>query len=183
VSVNSTYGGAPGFNCNSAQLTTGANSPLNSAGQFPDKAQLFSYAQAGTALSNINNISYWSYRSSVPTPNPAVDLALNVKIIGGGATAFLVYEPYNQSGGSGAIVDNTWQNWDATATTPGDGVWWSSGIPSGPGSQGSPQPWSFFQTTYAGDTIDGYGFNLGSNNPNTDVAGDGLIFGATTTDF
>ena len=36
-----------------------------------------------------------------------------------------------QSGGQGAIVNNTWQHWNATDATPGNGVWWSSKIAVG----------------------------------------------------
>ncbi len=39
------------------------------------------------------------------------------------------------------------------------------------------------QALYPDATVLGYGFNLGSNNPNLIVAGDGLTFGGTTTDF
>jgi hypothetical protein len=180
VTVNTDLGAPAGFGCTSAKLTTGAanGSPLQ------DKAQLFSFAQAGTALADINNISYWTNRAS--SSGAAINLALNVSITGPGVPAnfaTLVYEPYNQSASQNAIVDNMWQNWNATATTPGDGVWWTKAIPSGPGSQGQPIPWASFQALYPSATIIGYGFNLGSNNPNTVVAGDGLIFGTTTTNF
>jgi hypothetical protein len=161
-----------------------------------DKAQLFSYAQAGTALSTINNVGYWAYRASVSL-SPAANLALNVELHGTagftpgvtpGCTTTpcfttLVYEPYLQSGGQAAMTDDAWQHWDATDTTPGNGRWWSTKIPSGPGSAGSPQPFSFFKGLYSDATIGGYGFNIGSNNPNMVVAGDGLTFGTTTTDF
>ena len=93
-----------------------------------------------------------------------------------------MYEPYNQIGGP-STADNVWQHWDATSTATNQGLWWSNSIPLGAGSQGSPQPWAYFQSLYSGDQINGYGFNLGSNNPNMDVVGDALTFGGTTTDF
>ena len=181
VDVNTDLAAPPGFGCKSAKLTTGAatGSPLQ------DKAQLFNFsvANTGTLLASINTISYWANRSS---GGPAATVALNVQITGTGVPtgfATLVCEPYNQSGGQGAIVNGTWQYWNATATTPGDGLWWSNKIPSGPGSQGSPMTWAAFQTAYPLAEIGGYGLNLGSNNPFIVAAADGLQFGATTTDF
>jgi hypothetical protein len=189
VTVNSTYSGPPGFGCNSAELTTGSV-----LGQ--DKAQLFSYADYGMALSSISNVSYWAYRSSL-SGTPAANLALNIAIQGTagfipgttvGCTATpcfttLVYEPYLQSGGQGAIVNDTWQHWNATDATAGNGMWWSSKIASGPGSQSQPETYSYFQSLYSDSVIQAYGFNVGSYNPNMVVAADGLTFGSTTTDF
>jgi hypothetical protein len=39
------------------------------------------------------------------------------------------------------------------------------------------------QALYPGAQIGGSGFNLGSNNPDQVVAGDGLQFGGTLTNF
>ena len=193
VTVNADLGAPAGLGCNSAKLTTGANVQIS--GTYQDKAQLFSYAQFGTAFASIANVSYWSYRSSASL-GTAANASLNIELYGTagygtctvpagapGCYANLVYEPYNQSGGTSAIVNDTWQHWDATATTAGDGVWWTKQITSGPGSQSSPQPWAFFQARYTDATLGGYGFNLGSNNPNMVVGADGLTLGATTTDF
>jgi hypothetical protein len=183
VSVDSVLGVPPGFGCRSAHLTTGASTASPSA----DKAQLISFTLAGTPLSTITTVSYWSYRSSASIGGPAVALALNVSITGStvpGGFATLVYEPYQQSAGMSAIVENTWQQWNATAITPGDGVWWTNKIANpNPGSQASPQSWAAFQALYSDAKVHGYGFNIGSSNPNMIVGGDGLVFGATTTDF
>jgi len=117
-----------GFGCTSAHFSTGdaTGTPLQ------DKAQLINFTQTGTALSAIHTISYWAYRSSASTGGTAPHLALNVSITGSTVLptgfATLVYEPYNQSGGEAAIVNDTWQHWDATATTLGDGAWWTSKI-------------------------------------------------------
>jgi hypothetical protein len=189
VTVNSTYGAPTGFGCNSAELTTGSV-----LGQ--DKAQLYSYADYGTAFASINNVSYWAYRSSL-SGTPAANLALNVQLVGNagytpgvttdctGLPCFttLVYEPYLQSGGQGAITNDVWQHWNATDNTLNNGMWWSSKIASGPGSQGQPETWTWFQNLYSDSSIRAYGFNVGSYNPNMVVAADGLTFGSTTTDF
>lgn len=180
VSMTTEFG-TPGAGgpCNAVKLTTGeaTGTPLQ------DKAQLFSFAQAGTALSSITNVSYWGYRSSSspaivadPTgPHPAT-ISLNVQISGTsvpGNFATLVYEPYNQTGGQDAILNDTWQVWDASG-----GVWWST-----KNGQGNLLTWSEVQALYPNAAVIGYGFNLGSNNPNLIVAGDGLTFGPTFTDF
>jgi len=171
------------FGCTSARLVTGAST----ASPSQDKAQLISYALAGTALSTIDTISYWAYRDAASTGGPAVDLALNVSITGTsvpGSYASLTYEPYVQSTGNAGIVVGTWQQWNATATTNGDGRWWTSKIANPePGSQASPIPWAAFQAKYPDAKVVGYGFNVGSFNPGMTLAGDGLVFGTTTTDF
>lgn len=187
VVVDASLGTPPGFGCRAAVLTTGASTPSPSA----DKAQLITFALAGTPLASIATVSYWALRSSASTGGPAIDLSLNVTITGAsvpGNFATLVYEPYHQSGGQGAIQLDAWQHWDATATTPGDGRWWTTKIPNGPspgtpGSQSNPQPWAAFQTLYPDALVHGYGFDVGSVNPNMIVGGDGLVFGTTTTDF
>jgi hypothetical protein len=187
VVIDGSLGAPPGLGCTSAKLSTGASTPSPSA----DKAQLISFEQAGVALSSITSINYWAFRSSSSTGGPAIHLALNVSVTGStvpGGFAILVYEPYHQSGGTAAIQLDTWQPWDATATTPGDGRWWTSKIPNGgnpamPGSQDNPQPWAAFQAAYSDAKVLGYGFNIGSVNPNMVVAGDGLMLGTTTTDF
>jgi hypothetical protein len=188
VTVDGSYGAPAGFGCYSALMTTGASTPTPSQ----DKAQLFSYAKFGTPFASIHNVGYWSDR--VATSGPAVDIALNVELYGiAGFTGTctmatpcfttLVYEPYQQSAGQGAIVDGQWQHWDATDATPGNGVWWSTHIGSGQGSQAQPMPWSWFQGHYSDAVVGAYGFNIGSVNPNMVVAGDGLTFGSTTTNF
>lgn len=183
VAVDATLAPPPGFGCRSVRLTTGATTGSPAI----DKAQLISFAKSGVALSTINTINYWAYRSSVSTGGPAIDLAINVSVTGStvpSGIATLVYEPYQQSGGNAGIVVDTWQHWDATATTIGDGLWWTSKIANpAPGSQANPQPWVTFQTLWSDAKVHGYGFNVGSYNPNMVIAGDGLVFGTTSTDF
>jgi len=194
VTVNATLGAPVGFGCNSAVMMTGATlSPPNASGQ--DKAQLFSFAKFGNTFASAGPVSYWAKRSSLSL-SAAANMSLNLQLFGTagfapgctvtpglGCFATLVYEPYNQSGGQAAITNDVWQFWNATDTTPGNGVWWSSKITSGAGSQGLPQPFSFFQSLYSDATLGGYGFNVGSFNPDMVVAADGLTLGGTTTDF
>lgn len=85
--------------------------------------------------------------------------------------------------GPDTIALDTWPQWNATDTSSGNGLWWTNKIPSGPGSQAQPIPWASFQALYPTAVVGGYGINIGSNNPNTTVAGDGVVFGAATADF
>jgi hypothetical protein len=177
VEVSAALPAPPGYGCNSVHLTTGAT-----LGQ--DKAQLFSYDKVGQPLASITNVSYMSYKKS-PSPGPAT-VAINIQVSGSTVTtgfSTLVYEPYLQSTGNAGVLLDTWQTWNATATTPGDGLWWSSKITSGPGSMSDPKPWSYWQATYSDATLGGYGFNVGSYNPNQDLGADALTVNATTTDF
>jgi hypothetical protein len=181
VTVDAVLGAPSAFGCTAAHFVTGdmTSSPSQ------DKAQLNSFALTGTPLSTITTVSYWAYRSSLSTGGAPIDLSLNVAITGPAMPyTTLVYEPYNQSGGTAAIMNDVWQAWNATATTTGDGVWWTNKIANpNPGSQANPQPWAAFQALYPNALVFSYGFNIGSNNPDMIVGGDGLVFGATTTDF
>ncbi|HEY4060022.1 MAG TPA: hypothetical protein VGM39_25580 [Kofleriaceae bacterium] len=183
VAIDDTIEPPSAFGCTSARFVTGATT----ASPSQDKAQLISYAKAGVALSTITNIKYWAYRDHTSTGGPAVALALNVFITGAsvpGNYASLTYEPYQQAAGQAAIVDDTWQQWNATSTTVGEGTWWTTKIANpAPGSQALPIAWADFQAKYPDAKVLGYGFNLGSFNPNMIVAGDGLEFGTTITDF
>lgn len=187
VVINNDLGAPALFGCKSAKFTTGATAPVFPQVGSQDKAQLFSFQLAGgasplTALSSINNISYWAKRSSLSTGGAAINLSLNVQVTGnsvpGNHFTTLVYEPYLQSGGQAAITNDVWQKWNATAATAGDGRWWSTKV-----GQGTMYSWADVQALYPDGEIQGYGFNLGSGNPDTVVAGDGLTFGATTTNF
>jgi hypothetical protein len=184
VTVDNTYPGPTGFGCNSALFSTGSV-----AGQ--DKAQLYSFADYGQAFSGINNVSYYTYKVA---GDPAPDVAVNIQLDGTAGFTLgcastpcfttLVYEPYLQSGGQGAITNDTWQNWNATDATSGNGMWWSSKIPLGnTGAMDHPMPWSYFKGLYTDAVIWGYGLDVGSGNPSVLAAADGLKFGSTTTDF
>ncbi len=174
--INTDLGNAPGLTCKSVKLTTGAST----ASPSQDKAQLFTFDAAGTPLSSINTISYWAYRSSlspavIANPVTAATMAFNVQIYGAPSVTFatLVYEPYSQVGGAAAILNDTWQQWDATA-----GKWWST-----TNGQSNLLTWAQVQALYPGALVGGYGLNLGSVNPNLIVGGDGIVFGSTSTDF
>jgi len=184
VALTNEFGSPAGATCRAVKMTTGENTQVE--GVYQDKAQLFSFEEAGTPLGAIEEISYRSFRSSASTGGGAPAMALNIQITGTnvpGNFATLVYEPYNQSAGQEAIVDDEWQFWDATATTPGDGEWWSTRPVGGQATQSTEVNWDTIQGLYPGATILGYGFNLGSNNANQIVAGDDLRLGDVLTNF
>ncbi len=78
----------------------------------------------GTRLDAISELTYSTYRSSADAGNNLaialqLDLDFNLSDSNNGFQGRLVYEPYNTYGG--AVVQNTWQTWDALA-----GRWWVS---------------------------------------------------------
>ncbi|MCK4722538.1 MAG: hypothetical protein KAT75_04500, partial [Dehalococcoidia bacterium] len=95
-----------------------------------DKAQLFNYDHMGTALADIDSITYATYRNSSSTNPPAQYPAINIEVdyIGDGTSyTTLVWEPIYAYGQSNLAVD-TWQTWDtmAPSQTGFGGGWWST---------------------------------------------------------
>jgi hypothetical protein len=141
-----------------------------------DKVFLFNYDYAGTALADIDAISYATYRTSGSLQQ---DTALNIEVDYNGAAdggfTTLVFEPvYNTDQGS--VVSGQWQTWDAY--NGGQGRWWSTkGIPGV----------CAFDCFVAWDSIiannpdavigGGFGVNQGSGNPGLIAATDALTLG------
>ncbi|HEY0081925.1 MAG TPA: hypothetical protein VGB61_03990, partial [Pyrinomonadaceae bacterium] len=88
-----------------------------------EKVFIFNYEHEGTKLADLTKLSYVTYRSAgngnqLPALNSVIDF--NGPNVDGGFST-LVFEPvYNL--GQHAIVNNTWQSWDAL----GGGIWWST---------------------------------------------------------
>ena len=151
-----------------------------------DKATLFNFDHTGTQLSDIDAISYSTYRSAGDLQQVA---ALNIQVDVNGAApggfTTLVFEPvYNT--GQGAVEDDVWQNWDAF---DGDSaIWWSSNpIPGAPNRD----TFVTWDTIVAANPdaviIGGFGVNQGSGNPGLITAVDKLTLGygddSVTYDF
>lgn len=170
--VSGAYGGWPG-----ATAVVLSTPDVNDA-----KAQLLTTLGRGLALSAIDRISYATFRSSDSTGTPAATASLNIEIVGTDAAnpdgfTTLVFEPYQQVGA--AIVDDTWQTWDAAA-----GRWWSTQATSAqPVRQVDLLSWAEVQAAYPNARVVRYGFNLGSYNPGVVVAADSLQFGDRYYDF
>ena len=132
--------GTPPLSSGSARLmlTTAASSEI-----------LVLPGNLGLALSTITKLQYSSYRSSVDAGNNlALALQLNVDYDPAdtldGWQGRLNYEPYQASGVSGTVIQNTWQTWN-----PLLGKWWASGAPGNSACpQAAPCTWAQVLATY-----------------------------------
>lgn len=165
--------GAP-LGSGSLQLTTPTGA---------DKVFLFNYDHVGTALSDVGDISYSTYRAAGSAQQVA---ALNVEIdfngpeVDGGYST-LVFEPvYNTD--QGAVDNNVWQDWDAL--NGGTATWWSTKSIPGVCAFTCYVSWSDILAANPGATIlGGVGINQGSGNPGLTTNVDAFTFGNTTYDF
>ncbi|MDQ4120075.1 MAG: thrombospondin type 3 repeat-containing protein [Acidobacteriota bacterium] len=149
-----------------------------------EKVFLFNYDHVGKTLGVIDDISYWTYRSSGSAQQVA---ALNVQIDKNGGEllpgdfATLVFEPvYNTNQGS--VVSGQWQQWIAD----GSGVWWSTQPLNGQCAGATPacdQTWDYIVANNPTATILGVGINQGSGNPGLVTYTDAFTFDETTYDF
>ena len=184
---------ASGLEPGSLALTTNSSASA--------KAQLFTYGNGvrGTPLASVTSLSYWTYEHAglANTADPAYQLRVDTDgdLSTTADQTTLVYEPYwNDTEGpdpQGAIVADTWQQWDAT-----NGQWWSSkaincvGLTLPPGMGGGPGTWTTPQAVAVGcpgALVAAVGVNIGSGNPDYVVATDGVHFetltSSTTWDF
>jgi hypothetical protein len=164
----------PPLGTGSLQLTTVTGS---------EKVFLFNYDHVGTAIGDVDDISYSTYRESGSAQQVA---ALNLQVDYNGAAAggftTLVYEPvYNNA--AQPVVSGEWQNWDAD----GSGRWWST-QPINDQCAGASGPcfrtWDQIVASNPDAVITGgVGINQGSGNPGLISNVDGFTFGETTYDF
>ena len=149
-----------------------------------DKVWAFNYEHVGTKLSDVDTISYATYRQA---GNLQQVTALNLEIdfngpsVTGGFST-LVFEPvYNTA--QGAVVSGEWQDWDAD----GSGRWWSTQAINGqgPGATGANmRTWDqIVENNPDAVVIGGMGLNQGSGNPTLVASSDALTFDETTYDF
>lgn len=173
--------GAPPLGTGSYQLTT----PDGSA-----KANLKTVAQRGSRLDAIDAMGYSTHRSSVSTGQPFQVPAINMEIFtnaSGPDTGYatLVFEPVYQPGGASAIVDDTWQDWDAYAS--GAGVWWSTKQIGAICAFNCFVAWNDIVAAAPAGTVLTYGVNQGSGNAGIVASTDALAIGidgnTTTYDF
>jgi hypothetical protein len=144
-----------------------------------DKVTLFNYDHVGTALADIDKLGYATYRAANPADNDAQLPAINIQVDVNGAAAggftTLVFEPvYNT--GQGAIVDNTWQTWDAYLG--GQAIWWSSNPIPGAPNRDTFVTWDTIVAANPDAVIlGGFGINQGSGNPALTASTDVLSIG------
>ncbi len=133
---------------------------------------LGTFAYAGVRLDQISVLQYSTYRSSADAGNNlAISLQLDMDYdLTDANTAWqgrLVFEPYLTPGVGGAVLQNTWQTWDALA-----GEWWSSGAPgNGVCPQANPCTWTEVLTAFPNAGVRAGGavqFKAGGPWPNFD---------------
>lgn len=184
-------GGSSRFVPGPAPAPLGAGSVQMTTSSASAKAQLFSYGYIGTTLADLSALSYSDYRSSssATSPDPRVSLNLEVYAFGTSGFTTFVFEPYFQSGGVGALHDNTWQTWD----TLGSGLWWSTHTLTGVDDTitAHTQTWTWTKIVAefpSAKIIGGLGFNVGTGwNGTFSGNADALVVGVsgttTTYDF
>jgi hypothetical protein len=167
--------GTPPLACGSLRLTTATGA---------EKVFLFNYDHIGTKLSDIEEISYQTYRTAGSAQQVA---ALNLQIdyngpnVAGGFST-LVFEPvYNTA--QGAVVSGQWQEWTAT----GSGIWWSTqpinGQCAGVTST-CDKTWAEIVANNPDAVIlGGVGINQGSGNPGLVSSVDAFRFNDVTYNF
>ena len=149
-----------------------------------EKVFLFNYDHVGTKLSDVDSISYSTYRDEgsaqqVAALNLVIDF--NGPAVDGGFST-LVFEPvYNTN--QGPVVSDQWQTWTAT----GSGNWWSTRAINGQ-CAGATAPcdktWDEIVANNPDATVlGGTGVNQGSGNPGLTTNVDAFTFDETTYDF
>jgi hypothetical protein len=160
--------GEPPLGVGSLRLTTVTGS---------EKVFLFNYDHVGTALADINEIGYATYRSAGSGQQVT---ALNIQVdyngdADGGFTT-LVFEPvYNTD--QGAVINGEWQTWDADS-----GRWWSTASINGQcggAAVACMRTWSQIIANNPDATIlGGFGVNQGSGNAGLIASVDALTLGS-----
>lgn len=147
-----------------------------------EKVFLFNYEHVGTALADVDDISYSTYRQAGSAQQVA---ALNLQVDYNGAAdggfTTLVFEPvYNTD--QGAVVSGEWQDWDAI--NGGDAKWWSTRAIPGVCSFNCFVSWEDILAANPDAVITGgVGVNQGSGNPALVSNVDAFTFDETTYDF
>lgn len=167
------FGAPTGFGSGSLKVTTTDSSA---------KAQYFHPADEGTLLSDVNDISYSTYRSSASTGASNQVAAINVGVDANGDAAGgftnLVFEPvYNTD--QQALANDTWQSWDAG----NDATYWSSNPIPGAPNRDTFVTLSQIKAANPDAVVLYYGVNQGSGNPGIVSGVDAFTFGDTTYNF
>ncbi|HYP21559.1 MAG TPA: thrombospondin type 3 repeat-containing protein [Chloroflexia bacterium] len=159
--------GTPPLGTGSLELSTG------------DKVYAFNYEHIGTQLSDIDAISYSTYRDPASTAIPSQVAALNIEVDVNGAApggfTTLVFEPvYNLT--QGVVQPGVWQDWDAY--NGGNAIWWSSNNIPGAPNRDTFVTWNTLMALNPDAVIvGGFGVNQGGGNPGLITAVDALTIG------
>ena len=164
----------------------GGSLELATDGTTAAKAGLYTHTMAGTPLSDVTGLSYWTYQAAASSPSGDASFQLQVDVDGtlgdGSGFTTLVYEPY----WNGTVEPNTWQSWDVAA-----GRFWSSRATTGGiggdlvAGAGGPPLYTLDQveTMYPNAVVVGIGVNVGTFNPSYDIGVDGVVFNDAIYDF
>lgn len=168
-------------------FVTGPGNPPLGVGSFEirspletDKGTLFNFDHTGTLLSDIDAISYATYRDPTSTATAGQLPSINIQVDANGAAAggftTLVFEPiYNPS--QGAIQDGVWQTWNGI-----NGIWWSTRDINGVCANTCYVSWNDIVAANPDATIlGGFGVNQGSGNGGLIAATDALTLGVNGT--
>jgi Right handed beta helix region len=167
-----------GFGAGSLELTTD--------GTTAAKAGLYTHTMAGTPLSDVTSLSYWTDQVAASLPSGDASFQLQVDVDGtlgdGSGFTTLVYEPY----WNGTVASRTWQSWDVAA-----GQFWSSHSTTGgiggdlvAGAGGPPlYRLNQVEAMYPNAVVVGIGLDVGTFNPSYDIGVDGVVFNDTTYNF
>ena len=174
VTYTSEYGAPTGFGHSALKLDTPAGN---------DKAQ-YAHSADKALLNEINDISYYAYRSSASTTiagqAPAVNLTIDFNGAADGGFATLVYEPIYQTGGAAAVHNDEWQKW----TADGSSIWWSTKVmPGVTNAFTSYVSLADIQAANPDATVTDVRLNQGSGNAGLVSGVDGLTFNGTTYNF
>lgn len=174
-------------NAGNGTFRTGPGTPPSGVGSLEtitptgaDKVFLFNYDHVGTALADIDKMSYATYRTTGASPNQVPAINIQVDINGGtlnaGEFTTLVFEPvYNTN--QGAVMDGVWQTWDAYKG--GNAIWWSSRAIPGVCASSCFVTWNMILASNPNATIvGGFGINQGSGNPALTASSDVLTIGS-----
>ncbi|CAN5269534.1 hypothetical protein BH20ACI2_BH20ACI2_26860 [soil metagenome] len=165
--------GAPQFGTGSFEITTPTGA---------DKGTLFNYDHVNTLLSQVNQISYSTYRRAGDAQQvAAINLQVDVNGAAPGGFTTLVFEPvYNTA--QGTVVNGEWQTWDAYSG--GNAIWWSSNpIPGAPNRDTFVTLASIVAANPNAVIVGGVGINQGSGNPGLTTAIDAFTFGTSAECF
>jgi hypothetical protein len=154
---------------------------LATDGTTAAKAGLYTHTMAGTSLSDVTELAYWTYQAAASSPSGDASYQLQIDV-GDGTFTTLVYEPY----WNGTPSPTSWQQWDVA-----NGRFWSSHTTPDLGhgnlvaGAGGPPLYTLAQVEamYPNATVLGIGVNVGTFNPSYDIGVDGVVFNDTTYDF
>ena len=163
---------------------TGPGTPPAGVGSFEmstptglDKATLFNYDHIGTALADIDKMSYATYRTvGIGVALPSINIQVDYNGAAPGGFTTLVFEPYFNTD-QPAVQNDVWQTWDAY--NGGQAMWWSTAVIPGTLCSHCPVTWDTIVSANPDATIlGGYGINQGSGNPGIVASSDVLTLGS-----